>query len=476
MKYVRTLRIIVRGALIANLALMLFAEGSVRAEPLHLLSTIAFALGAVSLLFLDRRSGAFSPVVLSLGMALFLAAWALFQSGFDFGWVSPHPVWQSASEIIGPLRGAISIAPSDTIEAIIPITLPFVVFASCYILFDSDSSVTSFLGLGVAIAVLGAVIAIAQLEFAPDTLLFGPKRYYLDSLTAFFVNRNTSATYLAMQMIVAAGFCLKYAGSFDARRLLAGLAGPVQKSRSGNPALAPALLVSLMAFAILFTALMLTKSRAGAAAGLVGLALFLLIAAYHGPYRRRARGAIRGSGGVRKTTVQRRLARSLAMLLVLVLAAGTFAGRAVLRAETRGADDERFCLYPGMVRLLHDNWEFGTGFGTFRDAFSPYRPPECEVLSIIDRAHNFYLEALITAGVVVIPLAVIALSFLLAVIFRGIRLRNSMRWLPIAGLGVLVTVILHSIVDFSIQIPGFAVWFAAVMAGVVRVSLERRAG
>lgn len=473
MKDIRALRPVMRGALIAVLTLMLVAEGAVRQEPLHLLSTVAFALAALSLLFLDRRSGAFSPVAISLGMALLLVAWGLFQAGFDFGWVSPHPVWRSASEITGPVRGAISIAPSDTLEAIIPVALPFVIFAACYIVFDSDRSVTILMGTGVAIAVLGAVIAIVQLEFAPDALLFGPKRYYLDSLTAFFVNRNTSATYLAMQMIIAAGLCLKYAGNVDLKRLLGSeSAAPLHGRSPGGTGFVHRLLMSIAATAILFTTLMLTKSRAGAAAGLVGLAVLMLFAAYHGADRRRSRSAIRSSA--RKTTTGRRLARTFVVLVALVLVAGTFAGRAVLRAEARGVDDERFCLYPGMVRLLHDNWQFGTGFGTFKDAFSPYRPPECEVLSIIDRAHSFYLEAFITAGVVVIPLMLIAVLFLLFAVLRGIRLRKSMRWLPMAGLGVLITVILHSIVDFSIQIPGFAVWFAAVMAGVVRVSFERQ--
>ncbi len=35
-----------------------------------------------------------------------------------------------------------------------------------------------------------------------------------------FRQRNTSATYLAMQMIIAAGLCLKYAGNVDFKRLL----------------------------------------------------------------------------------------------------------------------------------------------------------------------------------------------------------------------------------------------------------------
>ncbi len=91
MKDIRALRPVMRGALIAVLTLMLVAEGAVRQEPLHLLSTVAFALAALSLLFLDRRSGAFSPVAISLGMALLLVPGVFFQAGFDFGWVSRIP-------------------------------------------------------------------------------------------------------------------------------------------------------------------------------------------------------------------------------------------------------------------------------------------------------------------------------------------------------------------------------------------------
>jgi hypothetical protein len=48
-----------------------------------------------------------------------------------------------------------------------------------------------------------------------------------------------------------------------------------------------------------------------------------------------------------------------------------------------------------------------------------------------------------------------------------------MRFAPVGGLAALVLVALHSVVDFSLQIPGFNVYFAAVMAAAVTASLGR---
>ena len=44
------------------------------------------------------------------------------------------------------------------------------------------------------------------------------------------------------------------------------------------------------------------------------------------------------------------------------------------------------------------------------------------------------------------------------------------------GLAALILASLHSIVDFSLQIPGVGVYFAAIMAATVTVSLGRGGG
>ncbi len=143
--------------------------------------------------------------------------------------------------------------------SLVPICLPFVLFAACYLVFDSDSSATMLFAAGLVIGVIGAVIAILQFEIAPDQLLLAPKRYYLDSLTAFFVNRNTGATYLAMQMIVAAGFVFNNASDFKTRDVYAAILGTGRGNKLKSPL---RILLCLLALVIFFTALMLTKSRA----------------------------------------------------------------------------------------------------------------------------------------------------------------------------------------------------------------------
>ena len=56
---------------------------------------------------------------------------------------------------------------------------------------------------------------------------------------------------------------------------------------------------------------------------------------------------------------------------------------------------------------------------------------------------------------------------------RGIRIRHKFRFIPVMGLAVLILASLHSIVDFSLQIPGVGVYFAAIMAAATTVSLGR---
>jgi hypothetical protein len=62
---------------------------------------------------------------------------------------------------------------------------------------------------------------------------------------------------------------------------------------------------------------------------------------------------------------------------------------------------------------------------------------------------------------------------LIGAFIRGIRTRQRFRFMPIMGLSALILVSLHSLVDFSLQIPGVGVYFAAVLAAAVSVSIWR---
>ena len=56
---------------------------------------------------------------------------------------------------------------------------------------------------------------------------------------------------------------------------------------------------------------------------------------------------------------------------------------------------------------------------------------------------------------------------------HGVKVRHRFRFVPIIGLAALILASLHSLVDFSLQIPGVGVYFAAIMAATVTVSLGR---
>jgi len=51
--------------------------------------------------------------------------------------------------------------------------------------------------------------------------------------------------------------------------------------------------------------------------------------------------------------------------------------------------------------------------------------------------------------------------------------RHRLRFLPVGGLAALVLVTLHAIVDFSLQIPGVAIYVASAIAAAVAAALGR---
>ena len=75
----------------------------------------------------------------------------------------------------------------------------------------------------------------------------------------------------------------------------------------------------------------------------------------------------------------------------------------------------------------------------------------------LDRAHNTLLEIAADMGVPIAALVVVAWIAIFAVLLRGTRIRRRDVIFPAAGLAVATLAVLHSMIDFSLQIPGFAI-------------------
>jgi O-antigen ligase len=97
------------------------------------------------------------------------------------------------------------------------------------------------------------------------------------------------------------------------------------------------------------------------------------------------------------------------------------------------------------------------------------------MMAVYDRAHSTPLELAVELG---LPLAgVIALAWLamLVLLVRGFAIRRRDRILPLAAMSVGLIAVVHSCVDFPLQIPGYAIpVFALLGVGLAQsVGTER---
>jgi O-antigen ligase len=214
---------------------------------------------------------------------------------------------------------------------------------------------------------------------------------------------------------------------------------------------------------IIAVALFLTQSRGAVGASFIGVVVGVVLMATR-PLTADKPNEHRGRW--------RRYATMFAAVVVIIGVFSLFAGRSVYRMESQGSDDGRWCSFASTLQAIKDHPIFGTGFGTFQDVFPAYRNVECGgIYGVWDRAHNFFLEGYLGLGVPFALCALVGYAVLIAVFLRGLRNRHKYRFIPVMGLATLVLTSLHSIVDFSLQIPGFNVYFAAVIAATASIAL-----
>jgi len=202
--------------------------------------------------------------------------------------------------------------------------------------------------------------------------------------------------------------------------------------------------LALLALAFMFLGcLMISGSRAGFASTIAGvMVLFFLM------MRERL-----------KTRDQ--LRRAFLIGLALAIMIGLLAGSELIRKISyfQQADStDRVVIWRTAVEAIRTSPWWGWGLGSFADIYAVYQPHE--IVQPNDKAHSTPLEAIVELG---IPGAVAAWLVVLipwVVCFRGaLQRRPRHRYLPAAAVAISGIAILHSTVDFSLQIPaiGFVV-------------------
>jgi hypothetical protein len=376
-----------------------------------------------------------------------------------------NPAWRSVRDNLAPVAGTISVAPGMTLEALTALALPFLVFIAALSLFQGDAET---LLLWRALAYFGAgyaVFGILQELLLRDQILLDPKKFYVGSLTATFINRNTAGTFFGVAFLLNFGL-----GFFYLRRVrVRALAKKASNFAIGLGDKYGMVVIHAFACLVIAVALFLTQSRGAVGATFVAAALATSL------MMTRKLTADKETDDEKKDRAPwRRFTTIAGGLIALVGFFALFAGRSTYRMEEQGADDARWCAFGSTIKAIRDNWLLGTGFGAFEDTFRVYRDETCAgIFGVWERAHNFFLEGYLGLGLAFAVALVIAYVVLGRALMVGVRTRRRFRFVPVMALSALVLVSAHSLVDFSLQIPGFSVYFAAVLASAVAISLER---
>lgn len=456
-----TLPVIVRSLYLLSVLVAVLPFGAVNPIPLSLATTFSCLVALIS-------AAVFGPPVRTrwlfvtvLVMAVLAVGWIEIQTlqGLPAGFA--NPLWHDLGKAGVSANGAISIQPANSIATLMFIAVPVMTFLTGLTVIRSDDDARQTIAILAVGGALCAIYGLIQFGLFPNTNLFFPKTAYLDSLTATFVNQNTAGTFLGLASLAL----LRYVWSLSRNISWLAILQPASSSRKARTSKFAFFAFIAFLFTCSLAALFLTKSRGALASTVVALLFLVCFLALQ-------------KGGQKAGFTSDRWRGKAALRLVgavaaVVIVLGLFGGRALLRAEVQGTEDGRYCVLPGILELAKSEPLFGYGFGTFRYAFPPYRDPQCGVIYIWDRAHNFYLEGFIGLGLIFVVIAVVGISALLVAHMVGLRHRRSMRPYSALGLASILLVSLHGLVDFSLEIPGMATYFAALVAATSAISLGR---
>jgi O-antigen ligase len=393
-----------------------------------------------------------------LAFVIFCFGFVLHEQLAEHPWVASYnPVWARASEALGqPLAPSVSVVRGRPFLALgAPLANMLALLLGLIVGVDSDRArrgvrVMAWAGVGYA------VYGILAFLFDPMAILWREKSAYLGSLTGTFINRNTAAAYFGS--CAAVWFVLLMAA---VRRNLP--RGSIEWKRVPHHLLVDTRRDVLIRFVMLFVclaAMFMTNSRGGV---LVSLAVIIMGFMMYFGRDLSWRGLVIALAGC----------AVMGLLLIQV-----FGGKIGIRIDVQGLSDAgRLSAYRSMLRIIADNPWFGTGLGTFASAFPAYRSNDISMWGVWDIGHSTPLEFASEMGLPLTAVVALAWAAAFAVLLRTLRGRRMMITVPLSSLTVALIALLHSSIDFSLQISGYSiVVFALLGLGISRAIQEISSG
>ena len=359
-----------------------------------------------------------------------------------------HPLWKTTAAFLGqPLPETISIDPwktrTEALKLCLYLSVAWMVFTITRNPDRAYKALNAVIAIGAGYAIYAIVLRLLE---AQQYELFYGVRLPAAGLSGPFVQRNNFATFEGLAFLAALLRLVEIvaesiAGKDGRRKILS-----VLRCIFGRG------FFSFSASIITFSALVATGSRAG----FLAVCCALLVAGGLAIIKTR-RDATTASIAVRAGCI-------VSLLAMLTWLSGSALHEHFFDLmDAEKTDAVRLELWNASIRMLSNAPYLGLGLGTFEAAYPMYASQTLPY--IIDKAHCDFLEFAAGVG---LPAAMVwwfGLLWCCGILLRGLLKRRKQTAFVILGLAATTLVIVHSAVDFSLQIPAVAMLYA-VLVGV----------
>lgn len=443
------LRAILQFGVLALLFLAPLPFGSVQPGPVLAIELTAAALGLITILLIGRDGNARAAVPrVPLAICVGVIALGIFQ-------VVPLPFtiaekFNPTVDLVRPLIPYLgldhppavswSVASPETTDALLRFVAYVLIGLAAAVAFDTERSRRRFAFVLVTMAVFQAVYGSGEYLTGRQHIFGFAKKYYLDSASGTFINRNHFATLLAIALPFALVLAIRNAKSNRKPRPISWRRRFVAAADGGGLGR----LLAAVASVVIWLGLLLSHSRAGLAAALVGASIVLV------PFRatRSARWAGALGAGV--------------LLLLLTIETAQAPGERFLTLKDDIKDKAgRPAVWHDAMGLVTNRPLLGWGFGTFERAFPTVRSADIELH--YDHAHCDWLEWMTEGGALALVAAITLLGLALRNTWRTTRETSAAAAFPIACRAAIAALAVHAAWDFSLRIPAVAAIGAALM-------------
>lgn len=361
-------------------------------------------------------------------------------------------------------RLTLSIYPHDTVLALVKILAYLAAFLLAAHLFDSRKRKSTLIVALIALGCFEAGYGAFQYLTGWQKIFTYTKTSYTESATGTYINHDHFAGLLELTIPFAFASAFYFFQIWSekaprAGRAGAGRMGSASRTSAGIQSLFHLFLVAGMVVGVGFSV-----SRGG----ILGTVVSIIFVAF--------------LGLARLKTGRKAALLGVFLLLTCIAAYGLWVGLGTVTARFEQVHQTGYLQMEGRVatwtdtlRLIRDYPLTGTGLGTFGLAFRHYQT--FMVNFFFDHAHNDYLEfasdtGLLGAVLIFMPILYLLIRMIISFLLDPRRYRRSM---TLGCIGSTVAILVHSAMDFNLQIPANALIFSMVLGiGYKAACLEPR--